>query len=222
MNLIMDIDGTLWNTTEIVARAWNDALIQARLDGRFGAPVTADILKKEFGKPTDEIVDDLFPGLNPDERKRIIWATHVIEQERLRDTEEILSYPGVYETLNTLSKSVKLFIVSNCQEGYIPLTMNKLEITGLIGDYECFGHTGLSKGENIALLMKRNKLDPSHTYYLGDTLGDYRSTIYAGASFIFASYGFGEMESDYNGLAIGSFTELIDLCNKIASEKSGK
>jgi phosphoglycolate phosphatase len=40
-NLIFDVDGTLWDTTEIVARAWNRALAES---GEFPANLTADIL----------------------------------------------------------------------------------------------------------------------------------------------------------------------------------
>ena len=53
-NIIFDIDGTLWDSTDVVAESWNEAIwekagIKANLDG--------DKLKKLFGKPWMKLVD---------------------------------------------------------------------------------------------------------------------------------------------------------------------
>lgn len=55
--IILDVDGTIWNTTEIVAQAWNRAI-----DESFPQVphVTADILKGQFGKTMDVIGNNLF------------------------------------------------------------------------------------------------------------------------------------------------------------------
>ena len=58
--LIFDVDGTLWDTTEIVARSWNYTLEKLRFERQ---PLTASDLKQEFGKPMDIIAADLFPQL---------------------------------------------------------------------------------------------------------------------------------------------------------------
>ena len=50
-------------------------------------------------------------------------------------------YPKVRETMETLAKKLPLFIVSNCQDGYIELTMEKTGLAPFIKDYECFGRT---------------------------------------------------------------------------------
>ena len=49
-NIILDVDGTLWNTTEVVAAAWNRA-IQA--DGRTKITVDGARLRTLFGNPAD-------------------------------------------------------------------------------------------------------------------------------------------------------------------------
>ena len=45
-SIIFDIDGTIWNSTDVVAMAWNKALEKENLDVR----VTADQLKGLFGR----------------------------------------------------------------------------------------------------------------------------------------------------------------------------
>jgi len=209
LNLILDIDGTLWNTTEVVAIAWNDALDALGLD-YLNRPVTAPMLQKEFGKPMDEIVDDLFPNLDKETQIVLMDKIKEYEQTAVVSTTESMAYPNVVNVLETISKYCKLFIVSNCQEGYIPLVVEKLGIKDFIYDYECFGNTGLSKADNILLLMKRNSLSSDITFYLGDTEGDYKSSLAAGIEFIFAQYGFGEI-SNYNGLSINNFNDLLTI-----------
>ena len=59
--IIFDIDGTIWDTTEVVAQAWN-----AAIDKNFPQVphVTANDLKKQFGKTMDEIAQNLFHCLS--------------------------------------------------------------------------------------------------------------------------------------------------------------
>jgi phosphoglycolate phosphatase len=74
-------------------------------------------------------------------------------------------------------------------------------------DFENPGRTGLSKGENIKLIMERNQLQ--HPAYVGDTDGDRKAAAFAGLPFVFARYGFGQTET-YN-YAIDRFVQLLDL-----------
>ena len=64
-SLIFDIDGTLWDSREIVARGYNTQLTEEGLE-RFS--VDAEILKTVFGKTDPEIADIVFAELPPAER----------------------------------------------------------------------------------------------------------------------------------------------------------
>lgn len=98
--------------------------------------------------------------------------------------------------LESLSQKYKLFIVSNCQEGYIEAFYNYHQLETYFIDYENPGRTGLSKGENIKLIIERNQL--KSPVYIGDTLGDQQAAKAAGIPFVYANYGFGEVEEyDY-------------------------
>ena len=210
-NLIFDIDGTLWNTTEIVAVAWQKATDE---HGKSKAVITAELLKKEFGKTMDVIAEDIFPDItSPEERQELITLCCRYEHERLHaitsDVADSIMFDGVKDTLRELSYNHRLFIVSNCQKGYVELFTDKSGTDDIIEDHLCFGVTGTCKGETIMTLMERNGLSPEDTYYVGDTLGDYEACQLAGIRFIFCKYGFGEVKTPYK--AIDSFSELKDL-----------
>lgn len=204
--LILDVDGTIWNTTGIVAEAWNKAFDENYPEVPH---VTADILKGQFGKTMDVIADNLFGVLNREQKKSLMNMCCTYEQAALNENQKDITYQGVLKTLEELSEQLPLFIVSNCQSGYIELVIEKNKITHLIKDFECFGNTGKSKDENIRLIVERNKL--KKPVYIGDTQGDYEACKKAGVPFIWAAYGFGKPEDNDYFAKIESFPEIKKL-----------
>ena len=79
-------------------------------------------------------------------------------------------FEGLEETLEYLSGKYKLYIVSNCQKGYIEAFLEFHKLGKYFVDRENAENTGLSKGKNIRLVMARNGLE--NTVYVGDTIGD--------------------------------------------------
>ena len=202
--IILDIDGTLWNTTEIVAKGWNRAI---RNHFPEVPPVTGQILKGQFGKTMKVIADNLFFQLDEKQKDYLMEECCKEEQLELSQVKEDLSYEGVVETIKKLAASHRLFIVSNCQKGYCELVIEKLKIADYISDFECFGNNGKTKSENILLLKSRNHLN--NPVYVGDTQSDADSCRDAGIPFIWASYGFG---SDVAcGYKIERFPDLLNL-----------
>lgn len=204
-NFIFDVDGTLWDTTEIVAEAWNRALTEI---GGLPAELTPAILKREFGKTMEVIADDLFPEASKSTKLNFMQKCCEQEHIALASATDQLLYPGVKETIKRLSEKCCLFIVSNCQSGYVELFLEKSGLGPYIEDFECYGNTGNGKGENIRLLMERNHLQEA--FYLGDTQGDCEASASAGVPFLFARYGFGDVTTFHR--AIDSFGELLDFC----------
>jgi len=49
----------------------------------------------------------------------------------------------------------------------------------------------IDKGENIKIIIQRNELKKA--VYVGDTIGDLEAANYADTPFIYASYGFGQL-----------------------------
>lgn len=210
-NLIFDIDGTLWNTTGIVASAWQEA---ADNYGKTKAVITADLLKKEFGKTMDVIAEDIFTDV-PLLSERNILIDLCCKYEHIRldeisiETADSIIYPDVKDTLKLLTQKHALYIVSNCQLGYPELFTDKSGTADLIKDHLCFGQTRTCKGETIKTLMNKYDMDPEDTFYIGDTLGDYEASSQAGIKFIFCSYGFGSVATPYKSIA--GFSDLKDI-----------
>ena len=206
-SIILDVDGTIWDTTPIVAKAWNKAITELFPQV---TPVTADILKGQFGKTMDIIGRNLFGELSDDEQKILLDRCCVEEQIALEQNEEDIAYEGVVKTIREISKSIPLFIVSNCQAGYIELVIKKNGIEDCITDFECFGNNGLPKDKNICLVVERNGL--KSPVYIGDTQGDLEACKLADVPFIWAEYGFGKVEGCSS---IRFFADLKKLLHKM-------
>lgn len=209
-SIIFDVDGTLWDSTDIVADSWNAAIfdtvgIKANLDGAR--------LKQLFGKTMDEIGRLMLPTLDAKKRTEVCLVCYKYEDEYLLKNSGIF-YDGVIETINTLAEKYDLYIASNCQKGYIETTMRYGGFTDKIKDFICFDDTKLSKGENIRILMQRNNI--KEAIYVGDIQGDFEASKIAGIPMIYASYGFGKVENpDY---MIEDIREIPALMEKINSK----
>ncbi|WP_334137212.1 HAD family hydrolase [Muricomes intestini] len=185
--IIFDVDGTLWDSTETVLESWTQAIIE---NSDLKVDINSPKLRGLFGKTMDEIYNELFPFLSKEEQKRLGSLCYEYENQLLEKKPGIL-YDGVQEVLYTLSKKLPLFIVSNCQSGYIEIFLKTTGLIDVVKAHLCFGDTLTSKGQTILRLMKENGL--KDVVYVGDTRGDYLACQEAGIPFIFAEYGFGDV-----------------------------
>ncbi|MEG6572361.1 HAD family hydrolase [[Clostridium] cellulosi] len=201
--LIFDMDGTLWDSSETVAASWNEVLA----DYGVTEPLTAEKLKTLMGKQLPQIGKELFPNMETEECIQLIQKCCDHEQEVIKKRGGKL-YDGLEETLKSLSSHMKLFIVSNCQEGYIEAFFEFHKLDKYFNDYQCAGLAGKTKGENIIDIISRNNIKSA--YYVGDTQIDYEATRKACIPFIYASYGFGEVTNyEYKISAITDLTEMF-------------
>lgn len=191
-SLIFDIDGTLWDSRQLVAEGYNR---QLRKEGRADLCVTAEMLRPLFGKVMTDIADVLFPTVPLPERYALMARCMETENRYLHENPCQIGYPQVAETIAKLDKTHRLFIVSNSQCGYPELCMEKLGIASHINACLCFGDTGTEKGETIKRLMRTYLI--TDAVYIGDTQGDCDAAHEAGIPFVFAAYGFGQVR-DYD------------------------
>lgn len=200
-SIIFDLDGTLWDSRGVVVQAWNDVI--KKYDG-IDKVLTKEDLKRTMGLQMDEIGEILFPEESKEVRDDILNQCGIVENSWIKKHGGNL-YPQLENTLQALTKKYQLFIVSNCQEGYIESFYQYHKLGGYFIDEENPGRTGLSKGENIQLVIERNQL--SAPIYVGDTQGDKDAAAFADIPFIYASYGFGEVDGfDHR---IETFAELL-------------
>lgn len=201
--VFLDIDGTLWDSTYSVAEAWNEVLAKKP---ELNITVTPELLKTLFGRPLADIAAAIFADYDKEMQTKLIDECCEREHEFLNTNPGII-FEGVVETIHELAKKYPVCIVSNCEAGYIELVMDKLDIKDCITDFECPGYSGLTKGDNIKLVMDRNNY--KDIVYVGDTQGDYEATRIAAVPFVFCKYGFGKPEGyEYS---VEKFSELLDL-----------
>lgn len=199
--VIFDLDGTLWDATEGILNTWND-VIAAHPESQRGK-IGMEELSAYLGLPMTEIADRMFPACTAEQKQ--LFMDECCEQENVwlgRNGGKL--YPKLISTLQELKKEYRLFIVSNCQKGYIESFLQAHKAKELFDDILCWGDTLLSKGENNKLIMLRNGI--TKAVYVGDTAGDENSARVAQIPFIFASYGFGDaVAPDY---ILQSFADL--------------
>ena len=189
-SLIFDIDGTLWDSRQLVAEGYN---IQLEKEGLQHLFVTKEDLQPLFGKVMTEIADTIFASIDPAARYDLMERCMETENAYLFANECKIGYPKVKETLEELSKKYRLFIVSNSQCGYPELCIEKLGLGDYIEGHMCFGDTGTSKGQTILTLIRKHNI--GSCIYIGDTQGDLEACREAGVPFIFCAYGLGKAES---------------------------
>lgn len=203
-SLIFDIDGTLWDSRQLVAEGYN---IQLEKEGLSHLCVTAEDLRPLFGKVMTDIADAMLASIPLPERYELMDRCMKTENDYLFANECKIGYPGVKETLEALSKKYRLFIVSNSQCGYPELCIEKLGLTDYIEGHMCFGDTGTSKGQTILTLIRKHNI--GSCIYIGDTQGDLEACREANIPFIFCAYGLGKADS-YDA-KIDSIEELLEM-----------
>ena len=188
--IVFDLDGTLWDSIPSVTHGWNIAL---RRHPELNCILTEKDMRGFMGKTNPVIAQLMLPSLTPEAAYDIVKECNIEELAYLKDHPGTL-YPGVPELLDRLSQEYPLYIVSNCDDGYVQTFLDVCGFWKYFEDIEMSGRTRKEKGENIRLIIERNHLDKA--VYIGDTQGDLDASHVAGIPFIYAAYGFGTVDED--------------------------
>jgi len=200
-SILFDMDGTLWDAVDSYCKIWNKTFIQCGINHK---PVIRDELIGFMGTTLDRIVDMIAPEIA--DNRHFFEALCLNEQTMMPCLGGIL-YDGVKETIPLLSKHHKLFMVSNCSSHGLTTFLQYTGFTPYFTATLSHGETGLSKTENIRLIIDRYKLRTP--LYIGDTQGDALASRQAGIAFVWAAYGFGHVDNpDYT---IHHFKDIKDI-----------
>lgn len=193
--IIFDVDGTIWDSTESVAEAWTMAIQEKTGDSRV---LTAELMTRLFGKTLPEIAAVIFDGLDLTQKEAdelMDYCTY-LENKHLREKPGKV-YDGVDELLEKLSGKYPLFIVSNCDFGYIEAMLDSTGFGKYFQDHICYADTNQPKDVNIRLMAKKHGL--KEPVYVGDTQGDLNSCRQAEVPMIHVTYGLGTADDpDYS------------------------
>ncbi|MFR8331032.1 MAG: HAD family hydrolase [Oscillospiraceae bacterium] len=90
------MDGTLWNSVDLVVRGWNRALEEAGRPCPHAACTPERGFGPLFGKTMDEIALALLPGLEPEKRRDVMsacmaWEDRGDAAHKIPATENFLS-----------------------------------------------------------------------------------------------------------------------------------
>ena len=208
-SVIFDLDGTLWDATGCAPAIWN-RIFDKHDEVKFR--MTQELAASLMGKTMEEIGDALFPNLPVEQRRKIVDEFGDEEVAYLKENGAVL-FPGMKETIQKLSYDYDLYIVSNCQDGYVPAFLAAHKMQAFFKDIEMSGRTGMDKGKNICLIMKRNGIAKTDAVYIGDTEGDEKATRFAGIPFVWAKYGFGKAVSP--DAVLNDITELLSVISNL-------
>lgn len=182
-SVVFDLDGTLWDVREKVAKIWSKVL---------GKNLTKDDLNPMMGKTQSEIAREL--EVPQDELDKCILA-------EIQQLPELISindlYPGLSDLFRFLTNiKIPMFIVSNCQDGYIELFLellyNNNMFTGqTFAGYENTGKRFKNKSQTLANVIEEYKL--IKPLMVGDSYSDFIAAKDNNTEFIHAAYGFGKV-----------------------------
>lgn len=203
IGILFDLDGTLWNTIIPTHKAANDIAKDNNLK-----EITLDTIIDGMGKDKIYNAKNYYPEVDLNKALELLDQSSQKCTEYLKNKEAII-YENIEKTLQTLSKKHDLYIVSNSFDNdYINTFKSYLDVN--FKDFIAAGALNINKAEAIKLIIKRNNIDKA--IYVGDTKLDYDSSKEANIPFIYAKYGFGNIDKyEY------SINDIKDLISVIPS-----
>lgn len=204
--IIFDLDGTLWETSEVSYQNANRVL--KKYNNR--VEISQETVNKTMGCTFAQTAEMYMPYYEEKKREFIL-------KEMLDSVSKTLSivggnvYTNLEESLKKLKENYELAIVSNCDAGYIESFLESAKLEKYFKDFMAAAKMKIPKSEAIKRVINRNNI--ASAIYVGDTINDANAAKGAGIEFIHAKYGFGRnVEANYY---IDKIIELPDLLEKI-------
>ncbi|MCD8300774.1 MAG: HAD family hydrolase [Clostridiales bacterium] len=202
--VIFDMDGTLWDALDNIVISWNESLSKQGIED---VNVKREDMANLVGKTMDKFAEFYFPDMPREKGLEILAVMEQYENDYLRENGGGLlgDVADVFEDLHEMGYMVG--IVTNAQAGYAEAFMDHFGLRGQVDDFINYGDNLHGKADNIKLMIERNGI--GQCWYVGDTTGDYEACQEAEVPFIYAAYGFGEVDAPV--LRINCLEEIVEL-----------
>lgn len=134
-SLLLDMDGTLWDAVDSYCAIWNAAIDECCPQV---SHVTRAQLQALMGTPIENIYEVIVgKACDYDEFMKVLSR----KEHELMPALGGRLYDGVYDTLKELSKTVRLFLVSNCTAFGVPNFMRTTGLAPFFTDGISYGDT---------------------------------------------------------------------------------
>lgn len=202
-NVVFDLDGTLWQTTDSYVYAYHKLCAFYDLE----ETATDEVVKTYLGVRLDKLLGELFPTV--EDKRALAYRALEYSVEYLVQNPDNCCFEGVKELLEMLSQNYDVYIVSNCLKEYVEAFLKISGAAHCIKDFYTieFGE----KREHICKIMSEGV---QKTLFVGDCDDDYLAIDdpYR-VLFCYAQYGYKSCTSyDYK---IEKPLELIEVIRKI-------
>jgi HAD superfamily hydrolase (TIGR01549 family) len=182
-NLIFDFDGTIANSFKVAESIFYE------LTGH--EPVTDENVIQHLRRlPLLKAAKEMH--ISPAQLPRLLIKGRTMMQSRMS---QVVAFDGISPVLHQLHDSGnKLFIISSNSQ---PNVEKFLEAHKL---HDCFhavyGGAGLfSKARVLKKVMRRNKITPEETFYIGDEVRDINAAKHAGVRIVSVAWGYNDVEA---------------------------
>ncbi|MEM4605726.1 MAG: HAD-IA family hydrolase [Candidatus Pacearchaeota archaeon] len=163
--IFFDFDGTITETKDIVEKTFFEVL--DRLEYKY----EKSKIKKLLGVKTEEFFLKIGVDKKSIKKLKNIFYENLLKKIYFSNLKLCSSIKPLYN----LKKYCKLIIISNNEREFLDVTIKKLKIENLFD--EVYGADSFSsKDEMLKKLMKKYKIKPNETIYVGDRFSD---VIYA-------------------------------------------
>ncbi len=204
--IIYDLDGTLVDTREDIARAANHML------SFFNVPsLDRPVIERFVGKGLHHLIKSC---LKTEDTKQIEKGSKVYREYYAKHMlDHTVLYPGAQGALNFFKDRLQA-VITNKPNPYSRQILEALGIAGYFVEIVA-GDTDYPKKPDptaVLSIMKREKVETDETLFVGDSLIDIETGRNAGIETVVISHGFeGEetLQSANSAGVVGSFDELL-------------
>jgi len=199
--VIFGLDGVLWNTCELRAKAWTEAISQ--MGGH--RVIDSHDIESISGHILADALKELIPTLGEQHFFQVLSVINQTEKKWIEPNPGCI-YEGVLETLPQLAQKVPLYLVSSSQQWYAEAFLNHTKTSSYFSDWNSFGRSNRSKEEMIKEIVEKHQL--KNPLFIGDTVLDSMAAQRASVKFGFVTYGFGSVKAQPK---FEKFSEILNL-----------